>query len=204
MSQHYVILNAEAKLGATQVNGGWSNVHDMGMSSAVTYSTQTDKYRFWSEKQRSDLIEYLNDRVIVTFNGLMFESLLLLGNERYLHFNGVVEEVDEACSWRNIDIFVEMWRHIFDMDKSDYPAIIKKIREQKFPKGIFDLNTIANNTINMEKVAEKINAPALYQRKMLLRLFECNLQNVRIIKELYSFIRDKRYIVTGSYDVVSF
>ena len=203
---HYVVLNAEAKMNASHVEKGWDNVFGMGMSSAVTYSTQTQKYRFW--KNREDLCEYLTNRVVVSFNGLMFESLLLLGNDRILENNGKVtnriETHDNHYHWTNIDIYVELWRHIFDMDRTDYPAIIKKIQEQKFPRGIFDLNTISINTIKLDKVGEGINAPSLYQRKMLLRLFEYNLQNVRIIKELYSFIREKRYLVTGSYDVVSF
>ena len=198
----FIVMDAETKLLADQVEGGWNNVYGMGMSSAVTYCSATDMYKFWPDISRDHLCRYLHGKVVVTFNGIQFDSKLLLGDNRIIEPNGVTR--NDKYKWANADIYVEIWRHIFNMDKSDYPAIIKKIHGQKFPKGTFNLDSVATNTLKISKSGDGAHAPALYQQGRIVELFEYNLQDVRVEKELYLFIKKMRYIVTGGFDVVSF
>jgi len=197
----FIVMDAETKLRDNQVKGGWDNIHGMGLASAVTWSSATNMYKFWPETSREQLCEYLNKRLVVTYNGIMFDSKVLLGNDRLLESNGVT--CNDKHKWINADIYVEIWRHIFNMDRNDYPGITKKIQEQKFPKGIFNLDSVIASTLK-RPVSGNINAPDLFQQGKLLELFEYNLYQVRITKELYLFIKKMRYIITGGFDVVSF
>jgi hypothetical protein len=200
--RNFVVMDAETKMLAKQVQGGWDNIYGHGMSSAVTYSSASDKYKFWPSDQRDALCSYLNKQVVVTFNGIMFDSKLLLGNDRVIEDNGATS--NDKYSWINADIYVEMWRHILQLDRSDYSAIVKKIQEQKFPKNVFGLDPIAKNTLGVSKSGEGAHAPDLFQQGRLLELFEYNLQDVRVTRQLYMFIKQWKYVITGGFDIVSF
>jgi len=198
----FIILDTETKKHADQVSGSWDNIEEMGLATAVTYSSQLDRYVFWNQNQKIELCKYLNNQLVVTYNGIMFDSKLLLGNNRILNNNGSTE--NEKYKWVNADIYVEIWRHILNIDKTDYNIIVNKIQEQKFPKGMFDLESVCNATTGMKKSGKGSQAPDLFQKGKILELFQYNLQDVRATKALYQFIKERKYIVTGAYDVVSF
>ena len=198
----YIVYDCETQLKSDQVEGGWNNVYGMGMSSCVTYDSEHDIYLMWPHDSRDKLCEYLNNRLVVTFNGIMFDSQLLLGNDRVLEDNGVT--ANGQYSWQNADIYVEMWRRILKMDKSDYPEIVKKIREQRFPRGIFNLDSVASATLQTKKLGDGADAPGLYQSNRIVELFQYNLQDTRVTTKLYDFIKEFKYIVTGGFDIVSF
>ncbi len=198
----FIVVDCETKKHFHQVEGGWNNIEAMELSTAVTYSSELDRYVFWTGKQKDELCKYLNGQVVVSFNGILFDTKLLLGNDRRLNNNGSTE--NDKYKWINADIYVEMWRHIFDMDGTDYNKITSKIEEQKFPKDVFGLDDIAYTTIKKTKSGKGSIAPDLYQQNRILELFQYNLQDVRVTKELYLFIKKYRYLVSGSYDIVSF
>jgi hypothetical protein len=196
----FVVMDAETKYLSDQVKGGWKNVYGMGLSSAVTYCSKEKAYRFWTD--RKELCEYLNDKLVVTFNGIMFDSKLLLGDDRTVELNGMTRNLE--YKWYNADIFIEIFRHIFAMDRKNYPDICRKTRQKKFPKGVFSLDGIAWATLGIKKFGNGAHAPELYQQDKIVELFQYNLQDVRVTLQLFEFIKEKRYIVTGGYDIVSF
>lgn len=198
----YIVVDTETQKHADQVSGGWDNIEGMGFASAVTYSSQLDRYVFWKSNQREDLCKYLNNQLVVSFNGINFDTKLLLGNDRVLNNNGSTE--NGKYKWFNADLYVEIWRNILNLDRTNYNIIIKKIEEQRFPKGMFDLEIIGNATLGMKKAGKGSRAPDLFQQGKLIELFQYNLQDVRVTKSLYEFIRERKYIITGGYDVVSF
>jgi hypothetical protein len=198
----FIVMDAETQKHASEVSGSWDNVEAMGLASAVTYSSQLDRYVFWTQYQKDELCQYLNNQIVVTYNGISFDSKLLLGNDRILNKNGVTE--NDKYKWVNADIYVELWRHILGMDKSDYEQMLLKINEQKFPKNIFNLDSVAYATVGMRKSGKGARAPELFQTKKLLELFQYNLQDVRMTKALYLFINERKYLITGNYDIVSF
>ena len=87
----YIVVDTETQKHADQVSGGWDNIEGMGFASAVTYSSQLDRYVFWKSNQREDLCKYLNNQLVVSFNGINFDTKLLLGNDRVLNNNGSTE-----------------------------------------------------------------------------------------------------------------
>jgi len=198
----FIVLDTETKKHADQIQGGWDNIEKMELATEVTYSSQLDRYVFWKPSQKKELCKYLHDQLVVTFNGMMFDTKLLLGNDRILQDNGVTE--NDKYRWYNADIYVEIWRHILNMDRSNYNMILKKIGEQKFPRNVFNLESVASATLGIPRTGKGDQAPDLFQQGKLLELFQFNLQDVRMIKSLYQFIQKRQYIISGSFDVVSF
>jgi len=196
----YVVMDAETQLLAEEIPGGWDNVFGMKMASAVTYDSKTDNYDFWTDREK--LNEYLNNKTVVTFNGIHFDSVLLLGSNRIIELDGKTR--NEKFGWHNIDIYLEMWRRIMKMDKSNYPKIVEEQRKQRPPKGVFNLGVISEATLHHTKTGYGELAPQLFKEGRWAELFQYNLQDVRITKELFQFILKYRYLVTGSYDIVKF
>ena len=198
----YVIFDCESQKLAEDVEGGWSNVYGHGLSSCVTYDSKTDNYTFWDHKSREKLCKYLNGKITISFNGIMYDSKLLLGDKRIIDMNGSTR--NDKYSWNNIDIYVEIFRNIFKMDKTDYPKILETMKIRRHSAGIFALEDITRATLNCSKSGEGAMAPVLFQEGRIVELFQYNLQDVRILKKLFDFIRERKYIVTGTYDIVRF
>ena len=199
----YVIYDTEtAKYANDPTVNGWDRVYEMGMSSCVTYDSKTDDYMFWDHLSRERLCKFLDGKIAITFNGIMFDSRLLLGNGRTIEPNG--DTRNEKYSWHNFDMYVEIFRILFGMDKSNYPAIIKRMQEKKHAKGVFSLHDVTKATLNHTKNGDGADAPMLFQQGRIVELFQYNLQDVRVTKELFNFIQKYKYLVTGSYDIVQF
>jgi hypothetical protein len=200
--QDFLVYDTETQKLADDTPGGWDNVYGMGLSSAVTYDSKTDNYNFWDHNSREKLCEYLNGKNVVSFNGMMFDSKLLLGDNRTIELDGSTK--NSKYGWKNIDIYVEIFRRIFQMDKSNYPEILKKMQAKKHQKGIFGLKDIAGATLNKGKNGDGAHAPVLFKEGKLAELYQYNLQDTRITLELFQFIMKHRYCVTGGFDIVQF
>jgi hypothetical protein len=200
--ENYITYDCETQKLADEVPGGWDNVYGMGLSSAVTYDSKTDNYNFWDHNSREKLCEYLNGKNVVGFNSIMFDSKLLLGDNRIIELDGSTK--NSKYGWKNIDIYVEIFRRIFQMDKSNYPELLKKMQAKKHQKGVFGLKDIAGATLNHTKSGDGAMAPILFREGKLAELYGYNLQDVRVTKELFQFILKYRYCVTGGFDIVKF
>lgn len=200
MKEYYIIYDVETQKLAQHVEGGWDNVYGMGLASCVTYNSKTDLYEFWKDPEK--LCEYLNGNNVVGFNSISFDSRVLLGNKRIIELDGTTK--NDKYSWRNIDIYCEMWRNILSLNRSNYPLILQKIKEQKIQHGVFGLGPVSEATLKITKSGKGEEAPMLYQQGKFFELLQYNLQDVRVTKELYLFIKKYRYLVTGTYDIVQF
>jgi DEAD/DEAH box helicase domain-containing protein len=77
--KNIVYFDLETQKSAEEV-GGWDKINRMGLSIAVTYSTQRGDYRIYSEKQVDELIQELRRAdLIVGFNHLRFDYEVLHG-----------------------------------------------------------------------------------------------------------------------------
>lgn len=206
----YIIYDIEtAKYAEDSSVGGWDHVYEMGMASCVTYDSKTDAYQFWDHLSRERLCDYLNGKILVSFNGIMFDSRVLLGNNRIITKEGITQgnpltDHKEEYWWYNLDLYVEIFRILFKMDKSNYPKVIEAMKAKKHAKGIFGLKDITKATINKTKNGDGADAPMLFQQGRIVELFQYNLQDVRILKELLEFVQKYKYLVTGSYDIIQF
>ena len=75
--KNVLYFDLETQKSAEEV-GGWDKISLMGMSVGVTYSTATDSYRIYGEKQVDDLIKDLQRAdLVVGFNHLRFDYEVL-------------------------------------------------------------------------------------------------------------------------------
>src|ERR1700675_2846911 len=79
--------------------GGWDKKSDMGMSLGVTYSTNLNEYRIYSEKRVNDLIQQLlRADLVVGFNIVSFDYEVLMG----------YTILDLPQQLRTLDLFLEV------------------------------------------------------------------------------------------------
>src|SRR5207253_6658159 len=77
--KNVLYFDLETQKSAEEV-GGWDKISRMGMSVGVIYSTATDSYRIYGEKQVDDLIKDLvRADLVVGFNHLRFDYEVLHG-----------------------------------------------------------------------------------------------------------------------------
>lgn len=200
MAPLLIAYDIETQKLAQHVPGGWDNIYGMGVASAVTYNFQNDLYQFWNDSEK--LCQYLNGNIALGYNSISFDSKVLLGNDRIIELNGITK--NEKYSWQNIDIYAEMWRNILNLDKSNYPLILQKIKETRIPPGVFGLGPVSEATLKISKSGKGELAPMLFQQGKIFELLEYNLRDVQVTKELYLFIKKYRYVVNGNYDIISF
>lgn len=75
--KNIVYFDLETKKSAQDV-GGWGNIHKLGMSIGVTYSTAEQAYHIYAESQVNDLVnEILRADLVVGFNHVGFDYRVL-------------------------------------------------------------------------------------------------------------------------------
>jgi hypothetical protein len=78
-AQNIVYFDLETQKSAQEV-GGWDKIRDMGVSVAVTYSTERGGYEIYGESRVDELIEeLLKADLVVGFNHLRFDYEVLHG-----------------------------------------------------------------------------------------------------------------------------
>ncbi len=84
-----VVYDVEIATEVDKVEGKWENPEGMGFASAVAYDYGKDQYFFFLHKDgRRELIDLLRMRTAVTFNGIKFDSRVILGNDRIVELSG--------------------------------------------------------------------------------------------------------------------
>ncbi len=98
-NKHLVFFDLETKRGSAQV--GWSRIHCMGMSLAITYS-ERDGYQTFLHHQVENLISYLKSAdAVVGFNHIGFDYKVL---SAYTD--------DDLSALNNIDMFLIIYNKI--------------------------------------------------------------------------------------------
>lgn len=173
------------------IEGKWGNFEGMGFASAVVYSYDKDRYYFFLHlKGLTKLTEFLHKNRVITFNGIRFDSKIMLGKNRKIFSNKKLAGLfvaGKGTIWEEYDIFVQCLKSVFKL-KNDIIAY------KRISPGGLALNNIAKATINMEKSGNGANAPILYQQKKYDDLLSYNLQDVRLTRKLYDFIAENRFI----------
>gem|GEM_PF-1297844 len=178
--------------------GGWKNHNNMGLGSAVAYSTNLDRYFFYlHESDKPKLINLLNGNRVVTYNGLNFDSKVLLGEDRLISKSpgGVgimVESRDHKARWLEFDIYVQILKAQHSI-KEAFFAI------GKYPtsaKGGLKLDGVASATMgsNNIKTSTGAEAPKMYKAGDYAQLLEYNLQDTILTKKMYEFIKENDFV----------
>lgn len=197
--RNYVVYDVEVAQGPENTPGGWDNPEGMGFASAVTYSYDDDRYRFWlGPGDLQPLCQFLGDRRCVTFNGVKFDSRVLLGNDRVCLGRGITSK--EGLLWHNCDLLLEYIKARFG--DPDVGTAEKRLGDKAIHDGSFSLDGLSEGTFGLHKTGHGAKAPLLYQNKQYSELLSYNLQDVRLTRKLFEFIREHRFCVDRASRVV--
>lgn len=197
-----IVYDVEIAKEVDDVPGKWTNPGGMGFASAVAYEYATDRYHFFMhEDDRPALLELLNTKIAVTFNGVKFDSCVILGNNRKTRMvDGLTFISGTDVHWRDYDILLEYVRARFDLDNVKQAE--KKLGQKGIHDGSFNLDALCRKTLGYQKSGHGAHAPILYKQKEYAALLEYNLQDVRLTRFLFDFIWDNGFVIDGHDRVV--
>lgn len=175
------------------------------MSTCVTYCYEEDQYKFWTYTNQNDLLSYLNGNLIIGFNSITFDCPLILGETCKIDAEGNVS--NGKYSWSNYDIYIEIKKRLTrTVGKSIKETFeIMKKNFSLHEKGVYKLDSVAIATLgDRGKNGNGCEAVELFKQKKILELLQYNLQDVRITKQLYDFIKKHKYVINGNFDIIKF
>jgi len=190
--RRFVVYDVETLRTPEEVDGGWDNPQGMGFGCACSYDYRDDRYRFFCgpDGQR-DLISQLDGRTAVTFNGIHFDSRVLLGNDRLTDALGMT--YGGGAGWNNYDILLE-----YIKSRYGYTSLAeaeKRLGDKEIHDGSFNLDGLAEGTLGRRKNGSGELAPRLLDAGDYDRLFAYNLQDVRLTRDLFEHILIHREVV---------
>jgi RNase_H superfamily len=162
---HIVYFDLETQHTANDI-GGWERKRDMGMSLGVTYSSDLNEYRIYSEKRVDDLIhQLLRADLVVGFNVVNFDYQVLMG----------YTILDLPHQLRTLDLLLEV----------EHAGGVK-------PR----LENIAQATLGFGKSGDGIDAIKWWREKKMLEIAEycCfDVKVTRLVHEHGSHFREVFY-----------
>jgi len=197
----FVVYDVEVAILPDYVKGGWENPEGMGFASAVAYAYGADRYYFFlHEDGRKGLIELLDGKTAVTFNGIKFDSRVVLGNNRDVNPRGTTRT--EIHGFGNYDLLLEYLKARYgftDVGEAEAnlggPVVVHD--------GSFSLDGLAEGTLRLRKTGHGAEAPLLYQAEQYEALLAYNLHDVRLTRKLFEFAREYGFLVDREGRVVT-
>jgi hypothetical protein len=201
-----IVYDVEVEYGPDDVDGGWDNPEAMGFATAVAYDYSCDMYHFFEGKTgRLALLKLLDRKLVVTFNGIKFDSRVVLGNGRDLgegnEIHGYLRQdispngakFLNEFRWNEYDILLEYIKSRFKI-----PTVAEaeaKLGDKTIHDGSFSLDGLAAGTLGMAKSGHGAFAPVLYRRREFAELFEYNLHDVRLTKKIFDHIIKHKEVI---------
>ena len=136
------------------------------------------------------MINKLSGQWVVSFNGIKFDSRVVLGNNRELS-DGYT--AGKGFVWDNYDILLEYIKARFGYDNvADAEA---RLGDKAIHDGSFSLDGLAEGMFGLHKTGHGAHAPILYREKRYAELFEYNLHDVRLTKKIFEFIQTYGHVI---------
>ncbi len=146
-----VYFDLETQRTANDV-GGWDKKSDMRMSLGVTYSTNLNEYRIYTEKRVNDLVQQLlRADLVVGFNIVNFDYEVLMG----------YTVLDLPGQLRSLDLMMEVEK-----------TLGNKLR----------LDNIAQATLGLGKTGDGVDAIKWWREKRLMDVAEYCCFDVKVTK----------------------
>ncbi len=156
MAKDIVYFDLETQRTANDA-GGWDKKRDMGISLAVTYSTASEEYRIFSEKDVNALVDQLvRADLVVGFNVINFDYEVL----------AAYTILDLAHTTRTLDLLVE---------------IEKKLGHR------LSLDSIASATLGVGKTGDGLDAIRWWREGRLLEIAEYCCFDVKCTKLVHEY-----------------
>ena len=198
-----VILKCESQKRFAEISKR-SNVWELLLSVASTYSYAEDRYRLWTYSNKNELIGYLNNKNIVCFNGVKFDLPLLLGSDFKCDPTFILDSKENNFFAVATDLFYKSMQEIYKCNVYS-PELFDKMNKHPIPNlKVFSLYNMYTCTLN-KAIPEDIatfDAIESFKEKKNLSVIMYNLHRNRIIKELYEFVCKHGYIINGDYDIL--
>lgn len=199
--ENYTVYDVEIANEVKTVPGKWENPEGLGFASAVVFDYAQDKYTFYLGPERlDDLLNHLNGRVAVTFNGIKFDSRVLLGNDREVDERGTTTFGEYG--WGNYDLLLEYIKARFEFES--VLDAESELGNKAIHDGSFSLDGLSEGTFGLHKTGHGANAPILYQELKYDELLDYNLMDVRLTKKLFEFVRQYSFVVDRMGRVIRF
>lgn len=191
-----VVYDVEVAVSPDETPGGWENPEGMGFASGVTYDYATGLYEFFLHEVGGEALRNkLANRIAVSFNGVKFDSRVMLGNNRECK-QGFTFTSDSSYMWFNFDILLEYIKGRFGYESVGEAE--DRLGDRKIHDGTFNLDALSKATLGIGKTGHGAHAPLLYQKQQYDALLSYNLQDVRITKQLFGFIREYGFVVDAN------
>jgi len=212
-----VVYDVEIAKEVRTVERGWDDPGGMGFASAVAYDFKTDRYHFFlHEAGKAGLLNLLRDRVVVTFNGVKFDSRVVLGNHRVADFvsdgmvlisgtrvfcepslkGGEVLNTMRTAEWIELDLLLRYVQSRFGC--ASVMEAEELLGDKTIYDGTFGLDGLAEGTLGLKKIGYGSKAPLLYQQERYDELLSYNLHDVRLTRKLLEQARNSGGILTDS------
>lgn len=200
-----IVYDVEIAKEVESVPDKWDNPEGMGFGSAVAYSYDEDQYFFFlHEEGRRRLVNLLHNSMAITFNGIKFDSRVVLGNSRVAGPLGETSQqgrsMGEEVWWSNIDLLLEYIKARFQYDT--VAEAENRLGDKTIHDGSFSLDGLAEGTLGRAKIGHGAKAPLLYQEEKYAELLVYNLHDVRLTRKLYEFILNHGFVVDRSKKVI--
>jgi len=166
---------------------GWGNAHTAGISSAVAYNVNEDRYYIYGDRpeEHIELVGQLTEAdQVVGFNHIKFDYPLLA------HATGVSLGIlmgsgsQTEPGERDIDLLQMAWA-----------GYGKRVYGSGFSLDAISLATLGARIGG--KNGDGAHAPVLYQQGRWGELLNYNLRDVEITAKLLRFVQDHGYLITG-------
>ncbi len=164
----------------------WKKINQDWFGCATVYSYIKNQYFFFLHKTRLPALQqFLHNNFTVSFNGVNFDSKVILGRERTVSLNGswktglVIKNGN--CKWIEYDLFTQCLKGIFN-SKDDLEA------SKRISPGGCKLTDIADATLRIRKLGDSAKVPLLYKQRRFGELLAHNLQDVRVTKALFEHV----------------
>ena len=201
-----VVYDVEIAKSVEDVPGKWSDPEGMGFASAVAYDYLEDRYHFFlHEEQKEELLNLFRDRIVVTFNGVRFDSRVVLGNDRgVVHYGKLsyISSITGDVHWSEFDVLLNYVRARFGCNSVQNAE--KILGNRSVHDGTFSLDGLSEGTLGLKKIGHGAHAPLLYQEGKYAELLAYNLHDVRLTRELFDFMLEYNFLVDRADRVVRF
>ena len=156
MAANIVYFDLETQRTANDV-GGWQNKDKMGMSIGVTYSTATDQYYIYGERDVQKLIDQLRRAdLVVGFNHISFDYGVLMGY--------TVLNLEEQLL--SLDLMLDLEPKLGHRPK---------------------LDALGSATLGAGKTADGMDAIRWWQQGKIMEIAEYCAYDVKVTKCLYEY-----------------
>jgi hypothetical protein len=156
MAENFVYFDLETMRSANDV-GGWDRKADMGMSVGVTFSTASNRYMIYDERNVQELIDELcSADLVIGFNHISFDYEVLMGY--------TILDLKEQT--RNLDLMLDLEEEL-----------------QHRPK----LDAIASETLGESKTAVGTDAIKWWQEGRIMDIAEYCCFDVKVTKMVHEY-----------------